>query len=67
MRTNIAYVVTDDVVEAVFPEPMLSFEIDKGKVTKAASRKMGSRMVIDWYNITDDGLIESIEYVKELE
>jgi len=65
MRKNMTYVVTDDVLEAVFPEPMLSFEIDNGKVTKAASRKMGVKMVIDWYNITFDGLIESIEFVKE--
>lgn len=48
-----------------YKTPMLFAEINMVKLTKAITRKMGYAMIPDWFNISDDGLIESIDFVKE--
>ena len=65
MRSRPKYVADGIWCLVQYKAPMLWAEIDETKLTKAVSRKMRHAMILDWCNINDDGLIVSIDFLKE--
>ena len=64
MRARPKYTPDGDWCLVQYKEPMLLVEIDEAKLVKAVSRKMRCAMILDWHYISDDGLIEAIDFLR---